>query len=118
MVITMIAVRMMQVTVHQIIRVVAVRHGFVAAAYAVDMARFVAAAVVLRGTRVGVRGVDGQHMFVDMIAVRMMQVPVVQIIRVPIMFHRRMAAASAVLMVVIGMRFTGLRLIGHGRNPS
>ncbi len=113
----MIAVRMMQVTVYQIIRVVAMWNGFVTAALSVDMARLVAAAVVLRCTRVGVRGVDGQHMFVNMIAVRMMQMPVVQVIRVPIMFHRRMAAASAVLMVMIGMRLAGVRLIGHGWNP-
>ncbi len=99
----MIPVRMMQVAIDEVIDMIPVRHRFVPAARAVDLGGIVAGAG--RGVPVGIRGAHFDDVLVHMIAVRMMQMPVVQIIDVPVVFDRRVAAAGAVLMVVVGMNF-------------
>jgi len=79
-VVAVVAVRVVQVAADEVIDVVAVRHRLVPAALAVDVADLVAAAVVRRGTRGRVRGVDRQHVLVDVVAVRVVQVAVVQVV--------------------------------------
>lgn len=83
---------------------------------AVDMPRFVAAAVVLGCACGRVRGIHLKDMLVDVVTVRMMQVAVVQVIRVAVMFDGSMTATSAVLMVVAGMYLAllGIGLRGQG----
>lgn len=54
MIVAMIAVRMVQMTIHQVANVIAVRHGFVAATRAMHMALFVAPAVVVRRAAIGI----------------------------------------------------------------
>lgn len=53
-VVAVIAMGMVQMTIDQIVHVIAVRHGFVAAAGAVDMIRVVRAARVPFGALIGV----------------------------------------------------------------
>lgn len=90
--------------VHQIIGVVAVRHRLMTAAGSVLVVFGVAAAIVLgrAGRRVGRR--YRQLVFLDGVAVYMVQVAVVQVIDVPVMPHGRMAAVGSVLMTVVGVR--------------
>ncbi len=57
-VIAMVAVRMVEVAIHQVIRVVSMRNLLVPAIGAVDRARLVPAAVVARGTHGRVYGID------------------------------------------------------------
>jgi hypothetical protein len=56
MIIAMVAVRMMQVTVDEIVNVVPVRDGLVAAPRPMDMGGIVAATAMLRRARVRVGG--------------------------------------------------------------
>lgn len=102
-IVAVVAVRMMQVAVHEVIDVVAVRDRFVAAAGAVDMRGVVAGAG--RGVAIGIRSADLDDVFIDVPGVRVMQMPVVQVIDVPVVLHCDVAAVGAVLMVVIGMDF-------------
>ena len=74
MVVAMVAVRVVQVAVDQVVDVVTVRDGFVAATGAMDVAGLVAAAFVLGRAAVGVGGRDRDHVLVDVVAMRMVQV--------------------------------------------
>jgi len=69
--------RMMQMAGNEIILVVAVRDGFVAAARTMLVAFVVAAAVVLRRASGGIGATDLQLVFLDAGRGRMMQVAVV-----------------------------------------
>lgn len=67
----MIAVRMVQVAVDQVIDMVAVGNRFVAAAGTVAVGLVVSVALVFRGAAVRVLGADFQHMLVHVIPVGM-----------------------------------------------
>jgi hypothetical protein len=102
-IVAVIAMRVMQVTVDEIVDVVAMRHGFVAAAWTMNVIGAVTAAAMVRRADGGVLVTDIDRMLVDMIAVRMMQMTVVQIIRVIAMADRDMAATRSMRMIVVGM---------------
>ncbi len=92
--------RMMQVSVHEVIDVVAMRHSFVATVGAMNVVSVVLSRVIWRaGIRVLVA--DRDHMLIDVIAVRMMQVPIVQVVHVAVVFDRRVPTALAVLVFVV-----------------
>ena len=110
MIVAVVAVRMVQVAVHKVIDMIAMWHGFVAATGSVDVAGFVAAAGC-RAT-IGVRGAHFDDMFIDVIAMRVMEVAVVQVIDMSLVFHSGVAAAWAVLMIVVGMSLAGV----HGND--
>jgi hypothetical protein len=99
-IVAVVAVRMVQMAVDEIVDVVPVRHLRVAAARPVDMARSVTVALVIVNASVGVRRRHFEYAFVDVIAVRVMQVPVVQVVDVPLVFDRQMAAARTMLMLM------------------
>jgi hypothetical protein len=104
MVVAVIAVRMVQVAVDEIVDVVPMRHCVVTARRAVDVARLVAAAA--RRTLVRIFGAHFEPVLVYMIAVHMMQMTVVQIVDVIVVLDCRMPTVRTVLMVVVGvMRF-------------
>ena len=118
----MVAVRVMQVAIDQIIDVVAVRHRFVAAARAVPMALGVALATVLRRAGSRVRGTDGQHVLLDVAATGVVQVAIVQVIDVPFVNNAGVAAVRPVdvigrmgAAVVLGCASRGIRG-GHGEH--
>ena len=103
MVVAVVAVRVVQVAIDEVVDVVAMRHRFVAAAGAVHVSRFVAAAVVFRRAGVRVGGTDGDDVFVNVVAMRVMQVAVVQVINVAFVLDGGVAAVRAVLVVVVGV---------------
>ena len=103
MVVAVVTVRMVQMAIDEVIDVVAMRHGFVAAAGAVDVSGFVAAAVVVGRAGVRVGGADGDAVFIDVVAVRVVQVAVVQVINVAFVFDGGVAAVRAVLVRVVGV---------------
>jgi hypothetical protein len=86
-IVAVLAVRMVQMTVHQVIDVIAMRDCFVTAAFPVHMSGVVAAA--WRGATVGILGADFDDVFFGVIAYRMFQMPVVQVIDVPVVLHRK-----------------------------
>jgi len=112
-VVAVVAVRMMQMTVHQIVDMVTVRHRFVAAAGPMHMTGAMAGTVMLRRAAVRVGGADGDHVLVDMVAMHVVQMAVVQEIDVAFVPHRGMTALRAVLVVVMGV----LGAAGHRRSP-
>jgi uncharacterized membrane protein HdeD (DUF308 family) len=115
-VVAVIAMRMVQVSVDEIIDVVAMRHGFVTARRAVDVGRIMAATAVTRRTLVGIFRTDRECMLVYMIAVRMMHMTVVQIVDVIVVLDCRMPTVCAMLMLVVGvMRFVAGS--AHGDAP-
>lgn len=99
-VVAVAGVGVVQVSVHEIIDVIAVRNSFVAAGLAVDVVGGVLTAVVLRRTRLGIGGADRHAVVVYVVVVDVMQVAVVQVIRVVSVSHPAMAAPRSVLVAV------------------
>lgn len=115
MIIAVGSVRMMQVPVNEVVHVIAVRDRFVAAVGAVNVVGRMAAAVVAwRAVRWIGRG-HGDAVFVNMIAVGMMQVTIVQVVRVAVVLDRGVAAAWTMLMIVVSMDIAGILggFVGH-----
>ena len=106
MVVAVVAVLMVQATVDDVVGVVAVRYGFVAAVGAVN----VAGAIVYGVAAVGIGVVNFQTVFVVVAVVFVMQVAVVQVIDMVAVLNGGMAAAAAVNMVMVGV----CRTVAHG----
>ena len=102
MVVTMIAVGMVQPSIHEIINVVAMGHGFVPArrAMLVRAARFCRAL-----HRIG--GIDGHDMLINMIPMHVMKMAIMEIIDMAIMADRRVPTIGTMLVGVIGMMLFG-----------
>jgi hypothetical protein len=100
----MVAMRMMQSAVDQIVGVIAMRHRFVAAPRSVTMRRLVAATTMLGAAAVGIGGAHLDDVLLDPAIVLVMQMPVVQVIHVPVVANRNMTAAGTVRVRVIGLR--------------
>ena len=99
MVVAVVAVLVVQATVYDVVDVIAVRHGFVAAAFAVDMA-----GTGLHGVAaVWVGGVYIEAVFVVVAVVFVVQVAVMDVVDVVTVFNGGMAAAFAVNVLVVGM---------------
>jgi hypothetical protein len=99
-IIAVVTMMMMQSAVHDIIHMVAVRNGFVAAARSVLVSRPVAPAEVRRAAvRILRRYVE--PVLVIVIAVWVVQVPVMQIVHVSVVADGRMAARGTVPVGVL-----------------
>jgi hypothetical protein len=107
----MIAVRMIQASAHQVIHVIAMGHRFVTAGWAM-----LVRAARLRRALDGVAGVDRDRVLVDVIIVHRVQMPIVQVIDVAGMAHRRGSAVGTVFVSVVGMMLLGAG--GHVSFPS
>lgn len=101
MVVAVAAVRVVKVPVDEIIDVVSVWNGFMSAVGPVNMPCFVSAAGMPRSTVGGIRCIHRNRMFVHVIAMGMVEVPVVKVVDVVAMLHCLMATVSAVHMVVV-----------------
>ena len=112
MIVAVVAVGMMKVASHQIIRVPAVRHCLMPTAWAVLVARVMLAASVSGGAFVRIRGRDRELVIVHVVAVHMVQVPIVQVIRVSVVLHR---GVSASCLVFVGVPRVGLTSGAHRR---
>jgi hypothetical protein len=108
-IITMASVHMVQVAIDQIIDMIAVRHRFMAAAGAVHMA-----AGQRGGTAIGIGRGYRDHMFIDMIAMRVMQMAIMQIINMAFVVDGGVAATGPMHM---GMAGVGVGAT-HGCSPS
>jgi hypothetical protein len=100
MVVAVIAVRVVQVAIHQIIDMVAVGDRLVAACWAVAVILRVSGTAVLRRAAGGVGRVDCQLVFLDLGTLDVVQMAVVQVIDVAIMQNPGVAAIGAVLVRV------------------
>lgn len=102
-VVAMVAVRMVQVSINEIINMITVRNGCMAAIGAMNVLPVMAFCSKRAFVRIGVA--DGNCVFIHMVAVRMMQMAVVEIIHVPVVHDGNMPAIFAMDMRMIGVRF-------------
>src|ERR1700747_2013896 len=100
-VVTVIAMRVMQVAVDEIIDVIPVGHRFMAAPGSVDVAWLVASAV--GSTLIRIFCAHLEPVFVHVIDMGMVQVTIMQIVDVIAMPDRSVSAVRTMLMVMMGM---------------
>ena len=112
MVVAVIPVRVVQVTVDEIVDVIAVRNGFVAATGAVYVRSIMSAASVIRCAVGRVLTTDFDLVLVDVVAVHVVQVTVMQVVHVAVVLHRGMTAVGTMGVVVVRVFFTA-HLILH-----
>jgi hypothetical protein len=101
--VAMAGVGMVQMPFHKIVDMIAMRHRLVSAAGTMNMAGLMAGTTVSRGAgiRIGLRHLD------HMVAMRMVQMPIMEVIDMVAVTHGGMAAASAMrvgVTVVAGLR--------------
>lgn len=112
MIVAVVAMRVVQAAIDEVIDMVAMRHGFMSAAGAVDVARFVSAAILTRRAAIRVGLANRDDVLVHMVAMRVMQVAVMQVVHVVPVAHGGMPAARSVFVVVV--RVMGGAASGHG----
>lgn len=108
-VVAVIAVRMMQVSVNQIIKMITVRNGGVAAVGAVNV--FPVVAFRPQRAFVGVDVADGNGVFIHMVVVRMVQMAIVKVIHMPVVHDGDMPAIFAVDVRMVRMSFARMRFV-------
>lgn len=99
-------VGVVQMPIHQIANMISVGNRWVPASRAMNVVRVVPAAVVPFGASVGIGAADFNHVFVDMVAMRVMKVTIMKIVDMTIMLDGNMTASGAMNMSVIGVDFT------------
>ena len=104
---------MVQVPADEVVDVVAVRNLFVTAAGLMHVRDLMLAAGVLGRAVRRIGRADLQDMLVDVVAVRVMQMPVVQVVEVVAVLDRRVPAIGSVLVGVVWVN--GVLGISHGR---
>ncbi len=115
-VVAVLAVRVMEMPVHQIVDVIPVRHGLVTAIRAVDVRGVMPLARVIRGAFRGVRPADLEPVLIHVIPVGMVQVAVVQVVHVVVVLDGHVAAVRAVLVIVVAVFLAAhLRFPPHWR---
>ncbi|MFM0093574.1 recombinase family protein [Paraburkholderia sediminicola] len=100
-VVAVIAVRMVQVAVDEIVDVIPMWDRLMAAPRSVNVGRVVAAAA--RRALVRIFGAHFELVLVYVIAVRMMQMTVMQIVNVIVVLDRSVSTVRAMLMVVVSV---------------
>jgi hypothetical protein len=108
-IVAMIAVRVMQATLDEIINVIPMRHGGVAALWTMDMRGFVAPVAVFRRAAVRVAVAHLDHMLNDAVAAWMMQMAVVKIINMVAVLDGEVSTAWTMTMWVFGGREMAMR---------
>jgi hypothetical protein len=108
----MVAVRMVKVAGDPIVHMIAVRDRLVAAAGTMHVARLMTAAAMVRSAAVGVFGRHLDHVLIDMVFMRVMEVTVMQVVGMAVVLDGGMAAARSVAVSVVGMGRGGTG--GHG----
>ena len=101
----MVAVRVMQVAVDQVIDVIAMRDRGVPAPRAVFVSAIVGATIVFWSAARGILAANLQSVLVHVIAVLMVEMRIVEIIGVSVVVHCHMTAAAAVGVWMICMDF-------------
>jgi hypothetical protein len=107
-IIAMIAVRMVQPAVYEIVDVVAVRHRFVSAIWTVCVR-----AMDFRRALHGICGVDRDGVLIHVILVHMMEMAIMKVIHMAVMANRSVPATRAMLVGVVGVVLLGT--FGHWR---
>ena len=106
----MITMRMVKASVDEIVHVIAMRDGLVAATGAMHMTSFVPAGMSRASGWVPLA--DLNHMLVHMVAMGVVQMAIMQIVDMIVVADRCMAAARPMLVIMVGV--VGCTAYGHG----
>ena len=98
MIVAVRLIRVMQVALHQIVGMVTVRHGIVAAAGSMLVPRVVTAAGVRCRAACGVRTGHVERVLVDMAFVHVMQMAVMQVVDMSSVLDLRMRTVGTMLV--------------------
>lgn len=101
MVIAMTIVRIMEVPIDQIVNMVSMRDRLVPTLRPMHMLRRMSRAIMPGGAVLRIGRGYANHMFIDMVCMRMMQVAIVQVIDVAIVHKTGVAAVRSVSMIMI-----------------
>jgi len=112
MIVAMPVVGMVEMTVDQVVRVIAMRDRRVTAAGGVYMADGVSIARMIRRAAGWIRRVDCDRAFIDVVAVHHVQMTIVEVVDVAAVLDGEMPAVGTVNMAVAGVR--GMR---HEKAP-
>jgi hypothetical protein len=99
----MVAMRMMQAAVDQIVDVVAVRYRLVATARSMAMCRLMTASAMLNAAAVGIGSAHFDDVLLDLTLVGVIQVPVIEVVDMSMVANGDVTAAGAVLMLMRGV---------------
>jgi hypothetical protein len=105
MIVAVVAVHMVEVAADQIIGMIAVRNRLVAALRAVNVALFVLVAAMCGRALSRIGCIDADAALVNVIAMNVMKVAIVQIVAVVAVPNRPVSAAGLMNMLVRSMRF-------------
>lgn len=102
-------------TVDEVVDVVTVRHGGVTTSGTVHVPGLVAPAPMVGGAVGRIERGDRDGVFVDVIAVGVVEMSVVQVVDMPVVLHREMPAVGAVNVGVVVMGLAAHGLLRPGR---
>ena len=114
MIVAMITMRMVEMTFHQVVRVVTVRNRFVSAIWPMFVVLVMRSAIVVRGTRCWALPTHSDLVLVNMVTVRVVEVPIVKVILMAIVLHGHM---STIRTVYVRVRFVNLMIGAHFSSP-
>lgn|GEM_PF-6706813 len=102
-VVAVFAVRVVEVAIHQVVHVVAVRHGFVSTPWTVDVRALVSCAGVIRSTEGWILLGNLDVAFIEVVPVQRMHAAVVQVVDVPAVADCGMPAILTVHVAVVAV---------------
>jgi hypothetical protein len=100
MIVAMLAVRVVQMAGDEIVQVIAVRNLFVSAGRTVRVFLIVLPTAVRGSALRWIRGIDLHGVLVDMVAVNVMQMPIVQVVAVVAMANALVTTAGLMDMLM------------------
>jgi Predicted membrane protein (DUF2101) len=96
-------VRVMKMSAHHVIEVIAVWGAFVPAVWAVSVLLIMPFTFMLGRTFLRIGTAHGYRVFVDVAVMQMMQVTVVKIVRMPLVNDSHVPATGTMLVTVLGV---------------
>jgi hypothetical protein len=114
MIVAVISMLMMQVIIDQIVHMVSVRYGFMTAIWPMNMFLLVRPAI-MAGCAIGrISGAHLDRVLVHLIASNMMQMAIVEVVRVTVVLY---TGVATVLIMSVVMTFVRCVSIIHGCRP-
>ncbi|MEJ1118153.1 hypothetical protein V9K92_06705 [Phyllobacterium sp. CCNWLW109] len=101
MIIAMIAMWMMQMPIHEIINMIPVGYGLVAAARTMHMVSIVARAMMFRCAAIRISSAYLKHVLINMVAMRVMQMAIVKVVHMIAVTNGGVAAIRFMLVIMI-----------------
>ncbi len=114
----MAGVRMVQMSVDEVIGVIAMRDGLMSASRPVDVAGLVAAALMSAGASIWIRGRNFDAVLLGTITVHMFKMAIVQVVGMPLVAHSSVAATRAVAVRLMRVFLCGGHVVPLSNSPA